>query len=137
MLFDLFIEQRLRDRRIVDFAVSVPAIADEIDNDVGTELVAILSRKARHADDSINIFAIDMEDGNRLASRDAGRESRRVLLDVTRGESNEVVNDHVNRAADGVSRQVGIIHRLGENALPGKRGIRSEERRVGKEWKCR
>src|SRR5579872_1564382 len=123
MLFDLFIEQRLRDRRIVDFAVSVPAIADEIDNDVGTELVAILSRKARHADDSINIFAIDMEDGNRLASRDAGRESRRVLLDVTRGESNEVVNDHVNRAADGVSRQVGIIHRLGENALPGKRGI--------------
>jgi hypothetical protein len=38
MLFDFFIKQRLRDGGIVDFAVAVAAVADEIDDYVGAEL---------------------------------------------------------------------------------------------------
>ena len=41
MLFDLFVEQRLGDGGIVDFAVAVTAVADEVDDHVSAELVAV------------------------------------------------------------------------------------------------
>ena len=40
MLFDFFVEQGLGDGGIVDFTVAVTTVADEIDDDVGAELVA-------------------------------------------------------------------------------------------------
>ena len=45
------------------------------------------------------------------------------------GESNEIIYDDVNRAADREAFERGIIQRLGPNALPGKCGIAVEENR--------
>ena len=103
VVFDLLVEQRLRDGWIVYFAMAMAAIANEINDDVGTELVAIFSREARDADNCVNVFCIDVEDGNRLPPRDAGGESRRMLLGVARGKSQQIIDDDVNRAADRVS----------------------------------
>ena len=131
MLFDLLIEQRLGDGRVVDFAVAVAAIADEIDDDVGAELVAVFGGEAGDADDGVNVFAVDVKDGNRLAASDAGGEACGVFFGVAGGEAEKIVNDHVNRAADGVSGKVGVVHGLGEDALSGECGVAvNEERKI-------
>ena len=127
MLLDLLIKKRLRDGRIVDFAVAVTAVSDEIDDDVGAELVAVLGGDAGDADDGVDVFSVDVEDGNRLAARDAGGEARRMFFGVTRGEAEEVVDDHVNGAADGVAGKVGVVHGLRENALSGECGVAVNE----------
>jgi hypothetical protein len=46
MAFDLRVAQRLGDGGVVDFAVAVAAIADEVDDDVGVELVAVFGGEA-------------------------------------------------------------------------------------------
>ena len=84
MLLDLLVEQRLRDGGIVDFAVAVAAVADQIDDYVGAELVAVFDGDARDADDGVDVFCVDVEDRNRLAARDAGGEARGVLFGVAR-----------------------------------------------------
>ena len=89
MLFDLFIEQRLSDGGIVDFAVTVAAVADEVDDHVGAEAVAVFGGEAGDADDSIHIFAVDVEDGDGLAARDAGGEAGGVLFEIAGGESEQ------------------------------------------------
>ena len=129
MLFDLLVEQRLRDGGIVDFAVAVAAVADQIDDDVGAEFVAVLGGDAGDADDGVNVFAVDVEDGNRLAARDAGGEARGVLFGVAGGEAEQIVDDDVDGAADGVARKVGVVHGLGEDALSGECGVAVDEQR--------
>src|SRR5580692_3823091 len=113
MLFDLFVEQRLSDGGIVDFAVTVAAVADQVDDYVGAELVAVFGGEAGYADYSVHIFAVDVEDGDGLAAGDAGGEAGGVLFDIAGGESEEIVNDHMNGAADGVAGKVGIVHGFG------------------------
>src|SRR5499427_536697 len=50
VLFDSLVEQGLGNGGIVDFAMTVAAVADEIDHDVGAKLVAELGRHAGNAD---------------------------------------------------------------------------------------
>src|ERR1700722_12419365 len=68
-----------------------------------------------------------MEDRDRLAAGDAGRETRGVLFRIAGGESEEVVDDDVDGPADGIAGKVGIVHGLGENALSGEGGIAVDE----------
>ena len=110
--------------------MAVAAIADQIDHDVGAELVAVLDGDAGDANDGVDIFGVDVEDGNRLAARDAGGEARRVLFGVAGSESEKIVDDDVDGAADGVSGQVGVVHGLGEDALSGECGVA-----VNQQWK--
>jgi hypothetical protein len=49
MLFDLFVEQRLGNGGIVDFAVTMAAVADQVDDYVGAEPVAVFSGEAGYA----------------------------------------------------------------------------------------
>src|SRR5208282_5210858 len=107
MFFDLLIEKRLRDGRVVDFAVTVAAVADEIDDNVGAELVAVFDGHTGDADDGVDVFAVDVKDGDGLAARDAGREARGVLFGIAGGEAEKIVHDHVNCSADGVAGKVG------------------------------
>ncbi len=70
-----------------------------------------------------------MEDGNRLAARDAGGEARGVLFGVAGGEAEKIVDDDVDGAADGVAGEVGVVHGLGEDALSGECGVAVDEER--------
>ena len=129
MIFDRFVEQGLGDGGVVDFAVSVTAIADHVDDDVGAELVAIFEGHACDADDGVDVFAIDVKDGNRLATGDAGREARGMHFAGAGSESDQIVDDDVNRAADGVTGKIGVVHGLRENALAGECGVAVDEQR--------
>ena len=131
MLFDLLIEKRLGDGGVVDFAVAVAAVADEIDDHVGAEFVAVLGGEAGDADDGVDVFSVDVEDGNRLAARDAGGEARGVFFGVAGGEAEKIVDHDVDGAADGVAGEVGVVHGLGEDALSGECGVAvNEERKI-------
>ncbi len=129
MFFDLFVEKRLGDGGVVDFAVTVAAVSDQVDDHVGAEPVAVFGGETGYANYCVYIFAVDVEDRDRLAARDAGGETGGVLLDIACRESQEIVDDDMNGAAHGVARKVGVVHGFGEDALSGERGVAVNEER--------
>ena len=107
MVLDRSIQQRLSDGRIIDLAVTVAAIADQIHDYVALEGVAVFERHAADANHRVHIFGVDVKDRNRLAARQLRGKTRRMLLVVQRGESEQVVGDDVHRAAHGIALEVG------------------------------
>jgi hypothetical protein len=61
--------------------------------------------------------------------RQLRREARGVLFARIGGESDQVVDDDVDGAANGVAGEVGVIHGLGGDALSGESGIAVDEQR--------
>ena len=123
MLCDLAIEQRLRDRGIVLFAVSVAAIADEVDHHVVRKRGAIFQRDSAHANHCVRIFRIHVENWNRQPLRNIGSETRGLQFRGPRCESDQIVDDDVNGAADGVTRNIRHVQNFGEHALPRERAV--------------
>src|SRR4029077_7413798 len=74
--------------------------------------------EAADAHHRVRIFCVDVKNGNALAARDAGGETRRVFLRRASGEADEIVDDDMDRAADGISSKIRKIERFGEHALP-------------------
>ena len=123
MILDSFVKKRLRDGGIVDFAVAVAAIADDVHHHVAAEFRAILRGDLSDAHDRVGIFRVDVKNGNGLALGDVRSKARRMLLHRARGEADEIVDDDMNRAADGVGLQVGQIQGFRPDALPRERGV--------------
>ena len=123
MILDGVVFLRLGDGGIVHFAVAVAAIADKIDDNVAAKFCAIFSGEAADANDGVGILGVDVEHGNALALGDVGGESRGVFLNRWRGKSDEIVDDDVNRAADGVALEIGEIQCFGKNALACEGGV--------------
>src|SRR6266851_5267500 len=123
MILDALVKEGLRDGRIVDLAVAVAAIADEVNDDVAAEGGAIFRGKLSDAHDGVWVFGVDVEDRHGLAFGDIGSEAGRVLLRGLRGKADQVIHDDVNGAADGVSLQVREIQRFRPDALACERRI--------------
>ena len=75
MLFDRLVHQRLGNGGIVYLAVAVTAIADQVDDYVAAEGVAVFEGHAAYAYYRIHIFTIDVEDGDGLAAGDLCRKA--------------------------------------------------------------
>src|SRR5216684_2505778 len=123
MILDAVVEARLGHGGVVDFAMAVAAVADEIDHDIAAKLRAIFGRELSDAHDGVRIFAIHVKDGNGLALGEVGSEAGGMLLLGPRGEADQVVHDDVNRAADGIGLKVSEIERFRPDALAGKGGV--------------
>ena len=76
---------------------------DQVDHDVGTKLVAILQRHSPDTHHGIGVFTVHVEDRDRQALGQVGREAAGIGIAGIGGESDQVVDDDVNRAADGVA----------------------------------
>jgi hypothetical protein len=120
MIFDLCVAQRLRDGGIVDFAVAVAAVSDEVDDHIGVELVAILGGEGGDADDGSRVLGVDVEDGDRQALGEVGGEPGGVRFLGLGGEADEVVDDDVDAASDRVAVDGGEVEGLGPDALAGE-----------------
>jgi hypothetical protein len=120
MILDARVAARLRHGRVVNLAVSVTTIANEIDDDVGVEGRAIVRGQSGDADNSFGVLCVDVEDGNRQALGEVRGEARAVGLFRKSGETEQVVDDHLNGSADFVTMQRGEIQRLCPNALSGE-----------------
>ncbi len=123
MFLDALVKQRLRDRRIVHFAVAVAAVADDVHDDLAAEFRAKLRGDLADAHHRVRVFRVDVKDGYGLAFGNVRSEARRVLLDRKGREPDQIIHDDVNCSADGVSLQVSQIQRLRPDALPGKRRV--------------
>ena len=123
MVLDLAIEQRLGDGGIVHLAVAVAAIADQVDHHVAVKAIAIFERQRAHAHHRLGIFAVDVEDGDRLPLRQVGGKARRVQLRRTGGEADQVVGEDVDRSADRKAFDASEVERLSRDALAGKSGV--------------
>ena len=123
VLADRLVEHRLGDRRVVDLAVAVAPVADEVDHHVGAELVAVVDGDLGHPHDLLRVLAVDVEDRHRQPLGDV----RRVAPGPERlglgGEADQVVDHDVDGAAHGVAVQVGEVQGLGEDALAGEGGV--------------
>ncbi len=123
MIFNLAIEDGLRDRRVIHLGVTVTTEADEVHDGVAAELVAELQRHATGAYYGVSIFAIHMEDRNWKPFRQVRREAPGIRIARVRGEAEQVVDNDVYRTADGVATQIGKIQRLCRDSLPRKSRI--------------
>ena len=129
MVLDLRVTQRLGDGRVVDLAVPVAAIPDQIDDHIAMEGVAILRGQRGDAQHGVGVFGIHMKDGDGQAFGDIGRKARRVDFVMGRGKANQIVHNDVDRSANGESFNVGEVHRLGQYALPGKGRVAMNDNR--------
>ena len=122
-LLDLRVEQRLGDGRVVDLAVAVPAVADQVDDHVAQEAVAEARRDPRCADDGRRVLGVDVEDRDRLALGDVGGEARRVEGRRLGGEADQIVDDDVHRTADAITLDLREVEALGGDPLAGERRV--------------
>ena len=87
MILDALVEQRLGNGGIVDFAVAVAAVTDDVHDDVAAERRAIFRGEFSDAHNGVGVFSVDVKNGHGLALGDIGSEARRMLLHGARGEA--------------------------------------------------
>ena len=120
---DLLDHQRLRVRGLVLLVVAEAAVADEIDHDVVAEAAAVGHRQAHGRDRRLGVVGVDVDDRHVEALGEVGRVARRAALGRIGREPDLVVGDQVQRAAGRVALEVVQVERLGDDALPGERGV--------------
>jgi hypothetical protein len=72
LLLDQVVHQRLGVRRVVAFVVTAPAVADEVDDDVLVEGLAVLEGQPRDPDARLWVVAVDVEDRRLHHARHVG-----------------------------------------------------------------
>ena len=117
---DLGIQLRLGESRFVALVVAPAPVADQVDQEILSELLPVGDRHVRHRQAGLGIVAIDVHDRDLEAlGQVAGVECRARVLRIGR-EADLVVDDDVQRAAGGEAGQVGEVQRLGHDALAGE-----------------
>ncbi len=129
MVLDGFIEKRLGDGWIIDFAVAVTAITDHVHHNITAELVTIFEGHAAHAQDSIHVFGIYVKNGNILAAGNLSGETRGVQFIGRCSEADQIIDDDMDGAANRIAGQVGVIQRLREDALARESAITMHQQR--------
>ena len=129
MILDGFVEERLGDGGIVHFAVAVTPVADHIDHNVAAEGVAVLERDATDTYDGVYVFSVNVENGNGLSARELRGKPRRVQLVPTRGEAQQVIDNHVHSTADSVALEIGEVKSLRSDALSGESSVAMHQKR--------
>ena len=133
LLLDRVVHQRLGERRVVALVVTAAAVADEADDDVLVERLAVLVGERRDADAGLRVVAVDVEDRRLDHAGDVGAVRGRARRGRARGEADLVVDDDVDRAAGAVPAQLRQVERLGHDALAGERGVTVHEDRQHRE----
>ncbi len=128
-VLDLLVHDRLGERRLVPFVVAVAAVADHVDDDVLTELLAEVEGQFGDMDDRLGIFAVDVEDRDLDHLGHVGAVSAGTALTRGRGEADLVVHDDVDGAAGAISGQLGEVQRLGDQPLAREGGVAVDQDR--------
>ncbi len=125
--FNEVVHQRLGHRRVVALIVSAATVADEVDDDVVLEFLAVSNCELRHAHDGLGVIAIDVEDRCLNGLGNVGRVERRARVARQRRESDLVVGDDVDGSTGAVTAQLGHLQRLNHNALSRHRRVSVDE----------
>src|SRR5207244_3947775 len=104
---DLLVHHRLREGRIVELVVPVPAVADEVDEDVLLEALAKADGQAGRLHGGLGVVTVHVEDGRLDDLGDVARVGGEAVRLGRRGEADLVVDDDVHRAAGAVAVELG------------------------------
>ena len=126
---DQGVHDRLGHRRIVAFVVPAASIADDVDDCVFREGLAILVRERGRAHDRLRVVAVDVEDRYLQALRHVARVVRGAPGMGGGCESDLVVDDDVNGSAGAVAAKLRKIENLRDDALAGECGVAVDENR--------
>ena len=123
-------DARSRQRRHVAFRMAEPAVADQVDDDVGAEARAPGHRDRGGPQRLLGLVRVHAQDRRVDHAGDVGAVLRgpgahRVGL----GEADLVVDDHVHRAANRVARLAAQHQRLHHHALPREGGVAMQHQR--------
>ena len=129
LLLDQVVHQRLGVRRVVALVVAAAAVADQVDDDVLVERLAVLERQPGHPDAGLGVVAVDVEDRRLHHPGDVGAVERGARRAGRGGEADLVVDDDVDGAAGAVAAQLGEVERLGDHALAGERRVAVDQQR--------
>ncbi len=135
LLVDSLRHQRLRVRRLVLLVVPETAVADEIDDEVVAELLAVGERKPDRGERGLRVVGVDVDDRDVEALGEIARVARGAPLGGIGREADLVVRDDVERAARRVAVDGVEVERLRDDALARERRIpvdqdRERDRRV-------
>ena len=120
---DVLVHLRLGHRRVVGLVVTAAAVANQIDDHVATEALAVLEGQACGADHGIRVISVDVEDRSLSHTRNVGGVGCATAVVGQGGETDLVVHHDVQGAAGGVSLQVCHLQGLHDDALAGKRCV--------------
>ena len=129
MVADLLVEDGLGQRGIVGLVVTVAAIADEVDHDIGAEGLAVADRQPGGDDGRLGVVGVDMEHRRRHGAGGIRRVARHQVLRRRRREADLVVDDDVDRAAGRESVQRPQRQRLEHGALPDEGRVAVQQHR--------
>ena len=130
MLADRLVHDGLRRGRLVRLVVAVPAVADEVDDDVLAELHPVVERETRDEDDGLGVVGIHVEDRGLDHLGDVAAIERRSRVRRLAGREAElVVDDDVQRAAGRESTRLRELQRLHDDALPRERRVAVDQKR--------
>src|SRR5438034_483233 len=117
---DLLVHHRLREGRIVELVVPVPAVADEVDEDVLLEALAEADGEAGRLHRGLGVVAVHVEDGRVDDLGDVARVGGEAVRLGRRREADLVVDDDVHRAAGAVAVELREPEGLGHHTLAGE-----------------
>ena len=119
--------QRLRVGGLVLLVVAEAAVADEVDDHVAAEPLAVGQREPDRRERRRGVVGVDVDDRHVVALGDVARVEGRAPLGRVGREADLVVGDQVQRAARRVPGQVGEVQRLGDDALARERRVAVDE----------
>ena len=129
MFLDQLVHLRLRQRWLIAFVVTVPAVAKHVDDHIFVKLLAEVVRQPRRAHARLGIVTIHVEDRRLHRLGHVGGVRRRARRFRPGGEADLIVDHDVHCPASAVAFQLRQVQRLRDDALPGESGVAVNEKR--------
>mmetsp|Transcript_13546 Transcript_13546/g.32144 ORF Transcript_13546/g.32144 Transcript_13546/m.32144 type:complete len:542 (-) Transcript_13546:1424-3049(-) len=127
VLLDLLVQLGLGEEGLIELVVAVAAVADHVNDDIGSPLVTVLHGRLKGGRYGERVIAIAVEDGNIEGLAKVGAVRGRSRVDGVGGEANLIVDNDVNGTTDVEIGHTGKLHGLVHDALAGEGGIAVKE----------
>ena len=130
MRLDAAIHQRLGGERLVLLVVAVATIAHQVDEDVLVEGIAVIDRGLHGEGHRFGVVAVDVQHRRLDHLGDVGAvQGRAHVARVGGGETDLVVDHHMDRAAIPEAARLRHVEAFHHHALPRQRGVAMQDHR--------
>src|SRR5579875_212425 len=131
MATDLLIHDRLGERGFITLVMSPAPVANQVDQDILMEPVAVSMRYTHSCESSFRVIGIHMNNGHLESFGQIACEERRATIFRFGCKSELVVQNDMDGSTYPVAAQLSEIQRLSDNALAGESRITMNENRQG------
>src|SRR5665213_3106044 len=106
-----------------------PPIAKHVNNNVTAKSLAEIHGQPHDLRDGFRVFAVDVKDRDLEHPSDIGGISAGTGLAGRSGETNLIIDNHMNRPAHRITGQLAQVQGFLHHALAGKTGVAMDEQR--------